>query len=72
MSWENDWQFRRIAELLWPADLELATDWSRPKGHAAAGRRMATLHEGFRSARVLSKLAADVKAVRDEMARSVS
>lgn len=50
MIWESDWPLRRVAELAWTTDYELATSWGRRVGQTAASKRLALRCEGYRQA----------------------
>jgi hypothetical protein len=60
-EWDNDLVFRRVAEILWPADFELAT--MKRRGHAQAHRVMQHRFEGMHAMRNIARLRMDLDAL---------
>lgn len=56
VEWEQDWRFRRVAELVWREDFRLATAYPRPKGWADAERRLQCRWEGYRALELIARL----------------
>jgi hypothetical protein len=65
MNWDDDWRFRRLADVLWRADMRLAQ--SRRRGHVKAWRTMQARYEGFSGLRSLARIREDLAAVVNEM-----
>jgi len=63
VAFDTDHRFQRVAELVWPEDMRLATSYVPRRGRAAARATMQARYEGWQAIRTLSRLAEEVSGI---------